>query len=220
MSRIGWVLTALLCLLLIIGWYFLIFDPTSEEIAGVREETEFVEGQTAMALARAEQLREIRAEAPAAEADLAIGRSLFPDDPSLPAVFRQLQQAGDEAGVRLSSIAPTAPSNVDYDGGSYAAIGLSLNVEGSYFQVVDFARRIEDPSITPRALLWEGANLSLGEFPELNVTLTGTVFARTASEPRAPDEPPVDDEVEDDLEGVDPEGEGPDEVGETEELGS
>lgn len=222
MSRLGWVLIVLLSVLLIIGWYFLIFDPTSEEIADVRAETDVVLSQAAEQRARAAELREIRENAPEAEAALSAGRMLIPEEPSIPALFRQMQQAADDAGVRLSSISPSEPAVTAVGEQQVTSIGVSLTLTGTYFQVVDLSRRIEDPTLTPRALRWDAASLGPSEFPELSVSLSGQVFSRgvtqlpTSEEPveeaeAAPDDI-VDGDVVDDPDEDDTGTDDPDEV--------
>lgn len=178
MSRVGWLLTVLLSLLLIIGWYFLVFDPTAEDIDTVRAETEQTRTLRDQQLARAEELREVRQNAPESEAALAAGELLIPESASVPALFRQLQQASDDAGVRLTTISPGSPSVQTISEVDVAVMTVSLQLEGSYFQIVDLARRIEDPLLTPRALRWTSAAMTPSEFPTLSVTLGGQVFAR------------------------------------------
>lgn len=190
MSRLGWVLIALLCVLLAIGWYFLLFDPTSEDIADTRAQTEQVELEAQQQRARAVQLREVREQAPEAEARLAVGRSLIPEDSSIPGLFRQLQQAADDAGARLTTISPSAPSVMQLEDQQLSVIGVSMTLEASYFQVVDLARRIEDPALTPRALRWTNVSLSPSDFPTLTVSLSGQVFSRGLTEI-----PPVEEEA-------------------------
>ena len=199
MSRIGWVLIALLSVLLIVGWFFLIYQPTSEDIEDVRAETDRVQTETTQQLARAAQLREIRQAAPESEAALSAGQLLIPEAASIPALFRQMQQVADESGVRLTSISPSAPSVQEIGNTEVAVISLSMALEGSYFQIVDLARRIEDPQIVSRALLWTSASLSPSEFPTLSVTLSGDVYARgTEALPTLEEEePPVEEEAED-----------------------
>lgn len=200
MSRIGWLLIGVISVLFVVLWFFLIFQPTSEDIEDTRAQTEQVLSQAQQERQRAAQLRAVREAAPEAEAALALGRTILPEDPSIPALFRQMQQAADDAGVRLNSISPSAPSNVEVaEGTTLAAVAVTLTVEGSYFQLVDMARRIEDPAITPRALLWRTASLSVGEFPTLNATLSGNVYSRQGVEVTAVDE----DEVEDTDETTD-----------------
>ena len=204
MSRIGWVLIALLSLLLIVGWFFLIYQPTSEDIEDVRAETEQVRTQTTQQLARAAQLREVRQAAPESEAALSAGQLLIPEAASVPALFRQMQQVADESGVRLVSISPSAPAVQQVGETEVAVISLSMALEGSYFQIVDLARRIEDPQIMSRALLWRSASLIPSEFPELSVTLSGDVFARgTEALPMLEEEEPPAEEVPDDGEDGD-----------------
>jgi Tfp pilus assembly protein PilO len=207
MSRIGWVLVGLLCVLLGVGWYFLLFAPTSEDIEDVRAQTAQVEQQAQRERARAAALREVRLEAPEAEARLAFGRTIFPENADIPALFRQLQQATDDAGARLTTIAPASPTEqIDADL-RYASIPVSVTVEGSYFQLVDFARRIEDPTLTPRAVFWQGATVDVVEYPVLTATFIGQVFSRNVDDlPELPTEPepePDDDVEEDDPDGLD-----------------
>lgn len=203
MSRVGWVLTVLLCVLLGIGWYFLLFQPTSDEIDDVRADTEATLTQAAQERARAEELRAVRQSAPEVEAALAAGQTLIPEDASMPGLFRQLQQAADDAGVRLPTISPSAPAVETRQDEELAVIAVSMQATGSYFQIVDLVRRIEDPQLTPRALEWTAASMSPAEYPELTVTLTGQVYARGVEElPTLETE--VDPEEQDEDEPADP----------------
>lgn len=217
MSRLGWVLIALLSVLLIIGWYFLIFDPTSEDIEDVRAETDLVLTQASEQRARAAQLREIRENAPEAESSLSAGRMLIPEEPSIPALFRQMQQAADDAGVRLTTITPSEPSVVAVGEQQVTSIGVSLSLTGTYFQVVDLSRRIEDPTLTPRALRWDAASLSPSEFPELTVSLSGQIYSRGLTQLPTSEEPAEEqetetDQVENGVDGDEPADEDLDEV--------
>ena len=201
MTRVGWLLTGLLCVLLVVGWYFLLFQPTSEDIEDVRADTEATLVQAANERARAEELRAVRRTAPEAEARLAAGQTVVPQDAAMPALFRQLQQAADDAGVRLTTISPGSPSVQTRDDEEFAVIDVSLAINGTYFQVVDLARRIEDPLLTPRALEWTSASISPSEYPELTVTLSGQVFARGVEElptievEEEPEEPVEDEDA-------------------------
>ena len=216
MTRVGWLLTGLLCVLLAVGWYFLIFSPTSEDIEVVRADTERTLTEAEQQRARAAELREVRQRAPEAEAALNAGQTLIPEEPSIPALFRQMQQAADDAGVRLPTINPTAPSVVTIGDEEVTAIGVSMTLQGSYFQIVDLVRRIEDPLLTPRALRWDAASLSPTDFPELTVSLSGQVYSRGLDElptiEPPPEEEPEDADETDDADGDDAGDDGLDEV--------
>ncbi len=198
MTRVQWFLVILVAILLGVLWYFLIYSPTAEEIEDTRAETDRVLQQAAQERQRADELRAIRQDAPEAEAQLAFGRSVIPEDAAIPALFRQLQQAADDAGVRLPALSPSAPTTVTVDGTEITQIGVSMTIEGSYFQVVDFARRVEDPLLTPRALRWDAASLGPTDFPQLTVSLSGQVFSRGVTDIPIQEPPPVEEEEPDD----------------------
>jgi hypothetical protein len=154
-----------------------------------------------MLRAEIDRLQTVREQAPDVEAELAAADAIVPRDASLPAALRQLQLAADEAGIVLSSISTGRPAELpDPPEGGLSAIGLSLQVAGGYFQVVDFLRRVEDPSITSRGILWTTATVARTDeaYPELQVTLAGNAFAviplTTLPEPEP--EPEPDDETD------------------------
>lgn len=193
MSRIGWLLTVLVVVLLGVLWWFLLWSPTSEEIASVRAETETTQALALQQRQREAELREIREAAPEIEAELNTAQVLIPEGPSLPALFRQLQQAADEAGVRLESAAPARPANLADAPAGLSSMQVNVNVEGTYFQLVDLARRLEDPAINGRGLIWRNATFAAGsELPLLAGSLSIEVFTRTPAE----DLPPPEEEVE------------------------
>jgi Tfp pilus assembly protein PilO len=137
--------------------------------------------------ARLRNLEGIRARAPEIEAAIAATDAVLPEEPNLPATLRQLQLAADESGARLVTVAPTRPqANEELEVG---VITVNVTLEGGYFQIVDFFRRVEDPSISPRAIRWASVALTVGEYPTLTVTASGQMFVvappTTAQEPAA-----------------------------------
>jgi Tfp pilus assembly protein PilO len=178
MSRIAWLLTVLVGMLLLVLWWFLLWAPTAAEIDSVREETLAVESQTVTLRNRAAELRRVRERAPEAAAELAAADVLVPRDAALPSLLRQLQQAADDAGVRLTAVSPSRPAARDTSVGTVSAIQLGLTLEGTYFQVVDFTRRLEDPMLSGRGVVWTSLSLSRGELPSLNAQIGATVFTR------------------------------------------
>ncbi len=92
--------------------------------------------------------------------------------------------------MTLLSVSPSRPSAAPGELAELAEINLSLSVEGSYFQLVDFLRRIADPSITPRGITWSALAATPSEYPTLAISLTGKMFALlpapVAAEPATP----------------------------------
>ena len=194
MSRIQLALTILISVLLGVLFWVVVHSPQQDELENLERAIEDEEAQHVVLRNRIETLRQVRADAPELEATLASSGAVVPRDPSLPSALRQLQSAADESGITLRSVTTTRPSILDGELG-LSNIPFSVQLEGSYFQTVDFIRRIEDPSITPRAMLWSGANIARVEHPQLTVGLSGDLFTLAPPEEADPVEP--DPETED-----------------------
>lgn len=176
MNRQATLLAVLGLVLLVVLFYLFGWKPRSEELETVRIEIDDAVAQQAQLEAEIASLESVRATAPEIEAALAAAESLVPREAALPSALRQLQLAADDSGVALLSISPGRPV-ADEIVPEVARIALSLSAEGSYFQMVDFLRRVEDPTITPRVILFENATVSITEYPTLSMALSGFMFA-------------------------------------------
>ncbi len=202
MSRIAWLLTVLAGILIVVLWFFLVWSPTSDEIDAVRADTDTTLAQAAEQRQRAEQLRRVRDGAPEAAADLAFAEVLMPTDPALPALLRQIQTASDDSGARLVAVTPSRPAAVADAPAGLAVIQVGISLEGSYFQLVDVLRRLEDPAIGGRGVRWQSGAITVSEYPVLTMQVSGEVFSRL---PQPPAEVP--EEIEDDADPEDPDAE-------------
>jgi Tfp pilus assembly protein PilO len=164
-------------LVLALFWMFLL-SPKREELAQAQEAILTSQAEQRSLTNQINTLREVRATAPQVEARLAATEALIPSGPALPSTLRQLQLAADEAGMVLSAVSPGQPGEVVIEGLPPGASSMSLSVtlSGSYFQIVDFLRRVEDPMITPRAIIWSSMSISPEDYPTLGLTLSGMMF--------------------------------------------
>ena len=195
MTRVQIVLAALGAVLVVVLFWLLLWSPQQDELEQVRADIETAQDRQRVLAAEREQLRAVRDEAPEVEAELAAAAAVVPTDPALPSALRQLQQAADEAGLVLQAVSPSRPSQVDGAPEGVSAIDVSVQITGSYFQVVDFLRRIEDPSITPRGLVWNDLSVARQEYPDLTVGASGRMYTRLPTAP--PDEPEEEPDQED-----------------------
>lgn len=202
MKRSQVLLAALGGVLLIALFFFSLYQPERERLAEV-EAAIAAEADTQTQLnAEIARLRLVRETAPEVEAQLAAAEAIVPRDPALPAALRQLQLAADEAGVVLESVATARPVLVDGSGDGLSSIVVTVQLQGEYFQVVDFLRRVEEPSISPRGLVWSNASVGLDSYPDLAVSLSGNVFAVLEDLiPPVVDPDPVEGEAGEDEEG-------------------
>lgn len=179
-------LLGLLAVVLIVAlWWVFLLSPKRAELTEVEAEIDAALTQQATLQARIRTLQEVRNDAPQLEADLVATETIIPTEPALPSAIRMLAQSADDSGVSLVSITPGRPSQVANGPEGLAQIGLAVAMDGSYFQIVDFLRRIEDPAIVPRAMIWEGMTLSVDEYPTLTGTITGRMFAMLPAVPAA-----------------------------------
>jgi hypothetical protein len=203
MKRTTLLLLSLSLVLVLVGWFLLVWSPRSEAIAEAEVQIADVQAQQATTEARIETLRGVREQAPALQADLAAAESLLPRDTALPSALRQLQSAADASNANLVSVSPSKPEVIEGAAPGLYAMGVTAEVRGTYFQIVDTLRRLEDPAISPRGLLWSGTDITIDEeagAPNLIVVLTGRMFA-VLPEPPAPEvgtaEPATTDEAAD-----------------------
>lgn len=163
-------------LVLVLYWLFL-YKPQNEELTRVRDEIAAVEAEQAAARQTLERLRDVRARAPEIEARMVAAESVVPASTALPAALRQFQVAADDAGATLVTVAPGRPTAVAGDTSGLAELSLSMQVQGTYFQLVDVLRRLEDPLISPRGVVWDLMDVAVEEYPTLTMTLGGRMFA-------------------------------------------
>lgn len=179
MNRIQTLLAGLAGLLVVVLFWLLLWSPQQDELDELRAETEEIETEQEQTAARISALESVRDEAPQQEALLAAANTVIPREAGLAAFLRQLQQAADEAGMTLRSVSPSRPVPAGEEAAGLHRINVGVQLQGSYFQLVDFLRRVEDPGITPRAMLWNSVNIGGDpeEHPTLAVSLQGDLYA-------------------------------------------
>lgn len=169
--------------LLVVAFFFVAYQPRSDEQAEFEAQTAALADQQEQ-LAR--QIAELRAVAAnQVEIRAALGRleELIPTGFSQPAAIRQFQVTADASGVALERVTFDPPAVVEGAPASadsstvLAEIPVTMTLEGGYFQMVDFFRRLEVD--VPRAALVDNVSVAEGEleFPSLATTWSGLLFA-------------------------------------------
>lgn len=174
-------LGAVLALLLGVAYFFLLHQPRSEEQAALGVETLSLQGQQGTLQAEIARLEQIRDDQGRFRADLDRLRQLVPDDVEQPSALSTLQRLADAAAVEITSLTfaepepldPVVPVGVDQQLG---AIAMTMTFEGTYFEALDFLRRVEQES--DRAVLVRTLSVAEAEdeFPELVSSMTGEMF--------------------------------------------
>ncbi len=179
--------------LVTIAFGFLLYQPKSDEQAVLEEETAALQDQQQTLRGQIAQLQEVRDREAEIRAGLARLQRHIPDGLSQPSLIRQLQKSADRAGVEITSLTfdqpqvpvpaeGAAPVDTGEPGTTLANIPVTMVLEGGYFQVVDFFRRLEVD--VPRAALVQRLTVAeaQAEFPTLTVTWGGQLFAVVPAE--------------------------------------
>jgi Tfp pilus assembly protein PilO len=192
MKRSQIMLSALGAIMVIALFYVLLFQPSREELATIEASIVTEQAVQQDLTAEINRLRAVREEAPEVEAELAASEAIVPRDAALPSALRQLQLAADDSGVVMTSVTTSRPALFEGATDGLSSVDVNVQMAGGYFQVVDFLRRVEDPTISPRGLDWNNATVmrNEGEYPNLQVTLTGRLYALISVPP-----PPEIEEV-------------------------
>jgi len=170
-------LTAVVCLAVLAAGWFLVIKPQRTHAAELRTTTQGVESQNATLRSAVSQLRQQQKDLPAQQKLLSQIATKVPDNPALPSLIRQLSAAAEGAGVNLLSLAPgqptiaaapaaatTATTATTATGSTastaaaapLATIPLTVQVQGTYFNVEQFFSAVESLS---RAMLVTGWSL-------------------------------------------------------------
>ena len=183
------VVAVLVALVLTLAFWFLLYKPASDEQAVVEAETAALEGEQQSLQTQIAQLRDVEARQVEIRAEMARLEEFIPLGPAQPTAIRQFQRAADAAGTEITTLtfdepevpnaaAGATPSDTAIPGTTLANIPITMTVEGGYFQIVDFFRRVEVD--VPRAALVQTVDVVEEPdegFPTLAATWTGQLFA-------------------------------------------
>jgi len=171
-------LTAVVCLAVLAAGWFLVIKPQRAHAADLRTQTQGVNANNAKLRSQVAQLRQQQKDLPAQQKQLSQIATKVPDNPALPSLIRQLSAAADGAGVDLLSLAPGQPAIAAAPAGAattttattstgssasaavsapLATIPLTVQVQGTYFNVEQFFSAVESLS---RSMLVTGFSLT------------------------------------------------------------
>ncbi|MDP8978150.1 MAG: type 4a pilus biogenesis protein PilO [Actinomycetota bacterium] len=184
---------AVAAVVLIAGFVFLLYRPAVAEQRRLERETAKLGTRQQELRNQISRLREIKADAADYRRRVARLAAYIPVGVQQPSAVEQLQAAADGAGVDVDSVTfatpaavPEAPEPSEADT-VLAQTHVSLSVSGTYFQLVEYFRRLEYE--TPRAVLVQQLSFNEGEggFPTLSVAWSGEVFSVLAADEVAAD---------------------------------
>lgn len=166
--------SALVCVLAV----FLLVLPKMGEVNETEEALQAAQDEELALDAELRALQQAQEAAPETEAEIAAIEDQVPPTADLPALFRMLQGAADQAAVDFFSFSPGTPAP-DLTG-SYSTISSSISVTGSYFSLDEYlflletlprAAKVTTISVAPGASGAEGAATAATGSLSLNLTV-------------------------------------------------
>lgn len=204
MKRNSWIILVAATLVVILVWFVAFSRPKSSAISDTNAELDDARSDQQSLEATLARLQELDRRRPEIQAAVQRLNEAIPADPDLADFIFLANDAAAESGVDWISIAPSPPA-VD-PGGGPSVIALSIQIQGGFYQVVDYLNRLEE---LDRLVVVDSVSITAGTDSEdaggaettattlatstsnsattLSVSLTGSMFTRAApSTPGAP----------------------------------
>jgi Tfp pilus assembly protein PilO len=135
-----YIITAVVAIVLIVAWYFLLFSPTQRKLSDL--DTQIQSAQSALDMANQEvvKLESYKKTAPQSRAEIVRLGKMLPVSEGIPGLIIELSKTAEASGVAVTSIArgTTTP------GVPFGIQTVTIQVSGRYFDVEDFLYRLEE----------------------------------------------------------------------------
>ena len=176
-----YIITAVVAVVLIVAWYFLLFSPTRTKLSDLDSQIEAEQVALTTAKQEVARLESYKKTAPQSRAEIVRLGKMLPQSEGIPSLIIELTQTAGASGVDLNSITRGAT----VAGTPFGLQSVSLQVTGRFFDVEDFLYRLESYvafrnasfRVTGRLLevktltLTGGAATTDGSAPPLTVTV-------------------------------------------------
>ncbi len=180
-GREVYIITAVVAVVLVVAWYFLLFSPKQRELSDLDQQVQSAQSELAIAKQEVVKLESYKKTAPQSRAEIVRLGKMLPSAEGVPGLIIELTKTAEASGVAVTSIArgTTTPGN------PFGIQTLSLTVRGRYFDVEDFLYRLEEYvafrnasfRVTGRLLqvttlqMAPETTAAAGSSPELNITV-------------------------------------------------
>ncbi len=117
---------------------FLVYSPKSDEIAKLKKNNHYLEGQIQKVESIAGKLGEHKAERAAVELQLKAASLLLPKQQEIPSLLTNISEQGTNSGLEFVTFQPRAERRKQF----YAIIPVGITVRGSYHKIGSFLDKI------------------------------------------------------------------------------
>jgi Tfp pilus assembly protein PilO len=135
-----YIITAVVAIVLIVAWYFLLFSPAQRKISDL--DSQVTSAQSALDMANQEvvKLESYKKTAPQSRAEIVRLGKMLPESEGVPGLIIELSKTAEASGVSMTSISRGTTTL----GTPFGIQALTIQVTGRYFDVEDFLYRLEE----------------------------------------------------------------------------
>jgi Tfp pilus assembly protein PilO len=139
-GREVYIITAVVAVVFIVAWYFLLFSPTQRNLSDLDSQIQSAQSALDMANQEVVKLESYKKTAPQSRAEIVRLGKMLPTSEGIPGLIIELTKTAEASGVGVTSIArgTTTPGN------PYGIQTLTIQVSGRFFDVEDFLYRLEE----------------------------------------------------------------------------
>jgi len=163
-------------LVLAIVWYLLLLAPKSNQLSTAHKQLADAKDQETQLQSTLRRLQALAQQRPSRQAELERLQAAVPPAPDLAGFILSADKIALDAGVDWQSVSPAPPAPGAAGGPS--TISMTIQVQGGFFQVLDYLNRIED---LDRVVVVDTLQLSTSDTdnpasPKLSVNLAARMF--------------------------------------------
>ena len=130
---------AAIYILMIVGWWFLLYSPERSEIAALEQQSHDLQEQKKTVEKRAFDRSRFEAELSQLMAELQQALQELPNEREIPDLLKGISNLGKQVGLEVKSFQPLAEKDL---GDGTAEVPVALSVEGSFHEVAMFFDRL------------------------------------------------------------------------------
>lgn len=135
-----YIITAVVAVVLIVAWYFLLFNPTRQELSDLDQQVESAQSALNVAEQEVVRLESYKKTAPQSRAEIVRLGKMLPVSEAVPGLIIELTNTAEASGVTVTGITRGTTATGD----PFGIQTVTLAVSGRYFDVEDFLYRIEE----------------------------------------------------------------------------
>ena len=135
-----YIITAVVAVVLIVAWYFLLFSPAQRKMSDLGTQVQSAQSALDMANLEVAKLESYKKTAPQSRAEVVRLGKMLPESEGIPGLIIELSKTAEASGVTITSIARGTTTA----GSPFGIQTATIQVSGRYFDVEDFLYRLEE----------------------------------------------------------------------------